>query len=75
MDYMKLYESSPVFRDYINRELNPKKRYGGRKLEELLEMRTVRDIGDYYAEQNASCDSPVSPVSPMDICDCEDKSC
>ena len=75
MDYMKLYESSPVFRDYINRELNPKKRYGGKKLEELLKMRTVRDIGDYYAEQSNLSTSPVSPVFP--ICDlgCDDKGC
>lgn len=73
--YMALYETNKEFHDYVDRLMNPKKNFGGRSLEEVLSMRTVRDVGDYYAKISATPESPLSPVSPHDFCECEDKSC
>lgn len=73
--YMVLYETNKEFHDYVDRLMNPKKNFGGRSLEEVLAMRTVRDIGDYYVKNSVTPESPLSPVSPHDFCECEDKSC
>lgn len=73
--YKSIYETNKAFHDYVNRLMNPKKNFGERTLEEVLSMRTVQDIGDYYVKNSDSNDSPVSPVSPHDFCECEDKSC
>ena len=70
--YRLIYETNEAFHAYVDRLTNPKKNFGGRKLEEVLSMRTVRDVADYYVKNS---DTPYSPISPMDICDCDDKSC
>lgn len=73
--YKLIYETNEAFHDYVNRLMNPKKNFGERTLEEVLSMRTVQDIGDYYAKISVTPESPLSPVSPHDFCDCEDKCC
>lgn len=73
--YRLIYETNDAFRAYVDRLMNPKKNFGGRKLEEVLSMRTVRDVADYYVKNSATPESPFSPVSPYDFCECEDKSC
>ena len=73
--YRLIYETNKAFHDYVNRLMNPKKNFGERTLEEVLSMRTVQDIGDYYVKNSNSNDSPVSPVSPIDVCSCDDRSC
>ena len=70
--YMVLYETNKEFHAYVDRLMNPKKNFGGRKLEEVLAMRTVREVADYYVKNSTT---PESPVSPHDFCECEDKSC
>ena len=72
MDYKQLYYENTRFREYVDRLMNPKKRYSGRSLDDVLELKIVREVGDYYLKNG---DSPNSPVSPIDICDCDDKSC
>lgn len=70
--YIALYEGNKEFHDYVERLMNPKKNFGGRKLEEVLAMKIVQEVGDYYAKNS---DTPYFPISPMDICECDDKSC
>lgn len=72
MDYKQLYYENARFKEYVDRLMNPKKRYSGRSLDDVLALRIVREVGDYYEKNN---DSPLSQLSPHDICECEDKSC
>lgn len=75
MDYKQMYYENSKFKEYVDRLMNPKKRYSGRSLDDVLALRIVREVGDYYVKNSDSNGSPVSPVSPNDFCDCEDKSC
>lgn len=72
MDYKQLYYENDKFKKYVDRLMNPKKRYSGRSLDDVLKLKIVREVGDYYSKNS---DSPNSPFSPSDICDCNDKSC
>lgn len=72
MDYKQLYYENAKFKEYVDRLMNPKKRYPGRSLDDVLKLKIVREVGDYYSKNS---DSPDSPFSPSDICDCDDKSC
>lgn len=75
LDYKLLYYENAKFKEYVDRLMNPKKRYSGRSLDDVLKLKIVREVGDYYSQNNDSPNSPFSPVSPIDICDCDDKSC
>lgn len=72
---MQLYETNKEFHDYVERLRRPGKNDEGCSLSELLARKTVKDVGDYFAKKPASEASPISPASPDDFCNCEDKSC
>lgn len=72
MDYKQLYYENSKFKEYVDRLMNPKKRFAGRSMEEVLAMKIVQEVWDYYAKNS---DTPYSPISPSDICECDDKSC
>ncbi len=72
MDYKQLYYENDKFKKYVDRLMNPKKRYSGRSLDDVLKLKIVREVGDHYSKNS---DSPNSPFSPREICDCDDKSC
>lgn len=44
-DYKQLYERNAAFHLYVDREMI----MYGRTLEDVLQMKTVQDVGDYYA--------------------------
>lgn len=74
--YMILYENNKEFHDYVERLMRPGKRDCDEKITTILKRKTVKDIGDYYLSKAGGLEqSPFSPVSPYDICECEDKSC
>lgn len=75
MDYKQLYYENDKFKKYVDRLMNPKKRYSGRSLDDVLKLKIVREVGDYYDKNSVTPESPLSPVSPHDFCECEDKSC
>lgn len=74
--YMLLYEGNKEFHDYVERLMRPGKRDCECKLEDILQRKTVQDIGDYYLRKNGGLESsPVFPVFSEETCECEDKSC
>lgn len=74
--YMLLYEGNKEFHDYVERLMRPGKKDCGSKLSDILQRKTVQDIGDYYLRKSGGFESsPFSPISSHDICECEDKSC
>jgi hypothetical protein len=71
----KIYRENREFKNFIFRLKRPGKQWNGFEVEELLKMKTIQDIGEYYlkkCEGKKDCDS--SPVSPMFLEE-EDKSC
>ena len=77
--YRLLYEANPDFKEFVNRCMRKGKRYSDRKLEDVLAIKAVQNIGDYYSKTGENFDDkfgfPVSTVSTNDICECDDKSC
>lgn len=74
--YMLLYEGNKEFHDYVERLMRPGKRDCECKLSDILQKKTVQDIGDYYLRKSGGLEqSPFSPVSQDLNCDCDDKSC
>lgn len=74
--YMVLYETNKEFHDYIERLTRSGKKDHGKKLEDILARKTVREIGEYYLRKSGGLESsPVSTVSPIGDCDCDDKGC
>lgn len=75
-NYTQLYLENQEFHDYVNRLMRPGKNDASVNLEVILQRATVREIGDYYLRKSGGIEQyPFSPVSPHDICDCDDKSC
>lgn len=77
--YRLMYDTNSDFKQFVDRCMRKGKRYSDRKLEDVLALKTVQDIGDYYAKTGENFDDrfgfPVSTVSTNDICEYEDKSC
>lgn len=77
--YMELYETNKEFHDYVDRLTRSGKNDHGKKLEDILARKTVREIGEYYAkigeDKSDQFGTPISPASPNEFCDYEDKSC
>lgn len=73
--WFHLYDDNPDFHGYVDRLMRPGKNLEGVPIEEVLCMKTVQLVGQYYALRPKNEVSPISPISSHDICDCEDKSC
>ena len=74
--YMALYEGNQEFHDYIERLTRPGKNDHGKKLEDILARKTVREIGEYYLRKSGGLEkTPVSPSGNEESFECECKSC
>lgn len=74
--YHTLYLNNEEFKEYVNRLRAPGKSMHGANLSAILELHTVRDVGDYYLKKSMESKSPPNlPVFPKDICEFDDKSC
>lgn len=76
IDYMELYKTNAEFHDYVERLTRSGKNDHGKDLNDILAMRTVQDIANYYMRKNGGLEpSPISPVSTVCDLGCDDKGC
>ena len=64
----ELYNSNEKFHTFVNKVCNTYKY----DLEFCLTVKTVQDVGEYYA--GAKSAEEIGPVN-LELCECEDKSC
>lgn len=67
----KIYRENREFKNFIFRLKRPGKQWNGFEVEELLKMRGIQEIADYYSNKPGNDSSPVSPM----FFEKEDKSC
>ena len=74
--YMALYEGNKEFHDYIERLTRSGKKDHGKKLDDILARKTVREIGEYYLRKSGGLEkTPGFPTGNEESFECECKSC
>ena len=73
--YKDLYETNSEFHDYVSRLRKSGKNLANKTVEEVLMIKTVETVGDYYATKIPDQISPFSPNMDHGIDDCDCKSC
>lgn len=73
--YKELYETNSEFRNYVSRLRRSGKNLADKTVEEVLMIKTVETVGDYYSTKIPEQKSPFSPNMDHGIDDCDCKGC